>query len=519
MNEFPLLSTLIALPALGAVCVALGFGRSEQAARAGAMGFALATLVLALVATARFDTAVGTMQFVERVTWIPALGVEWSLGMDGLGLVVVLLTGIVTPLAVAVPLTCGRADAPALRYYFAGLLLLESAALGVFLAQNFVPWFLFWELSLVPSFFLIRLWGGAGRASAAFQFFLYTLAGGIAMLVGFLALFLATGSFDFAELAGIGRSAGGVGEVLAAQFGSGGIRWSLLVFALVFAGLAVKVPVVPFHTWLPAAYAEAPTGATMMLTGLLSKMGVYGLLRILLPIFPAEMQTLATPLLVLAVATILLPALAALAQTDLKRILAYSSINHLGYCLLGIFAVAGAGGMDAAMRLSSEAALAGVILQIFNHGLTAAALFGFVAVLESRSSGLRGLGDFGGLRAVAPILCGLMGVSLFASLGLPGLNGFVGEFLVFRGVFGLVPWAAVIALPALLLTAIFLLRILARVFSGPLAEAWTGFADLSVRERMTFGPPVVLMLALGIFPAPLLGLFNTTLTRMLDLLP
>jgi len=230
----------------------------------------------------------------------------------------------------------------------------------------------------------------------------------------------------------------------------------LVIFAGVFLGFAVKVPMIPFHTWLPTTYAEAPTGTTMLLTGLMSKMGVYGLLRILVPIFPAQMRLVLTPLLWLAVATIIFSACAAFAQRDLKRMFAYSSINHLGYCLLGIFAFVKITGDEPSWNTEKAAVLSGVMLQMFNHGLTAAVLFCFLGFLERRSGGLRGLNDFGGLRTVAPVFCGLMGISMFASLGLPGLNGFIGEFLIFKGAFALTTWATALSVIGLLVTAIFL---------------------------------------------------------------
>ena len=251
----------------------------------------------------------------------------------------------------------------------------------------------------------------------------------------------------------------------------------------VLPGFAVKVPLMPFHTWLPAAYAEAPSPVTMLLTGVMSKMGVYGFLRIVLPIFGAQIAQMRTPLLVLAVVTVVLGAWAAAAQKDLKRMFAYSSINHLGYCLLGIFAVA-VPAADAATHASQAAALNGVILQMFNHGLTAAALFWFVAMIQQRSGGLRGIDDFGGLRKVAPVFAGLMGIALFSSLGLPGLNGFVGEFLIFKGVFPLAWVAATVSVLGLLVTAIFILTVIQQVFNGPVPEQW---AELSRPARRASG--------------------------------
>jgi NADH-quinone oxidoreductase subunit M len=270
----------------------------------------------------------------------------------------------------------------------------------------------------------------------------------------------------------------------------------------------------PFHSWLPLGYAEAPTPVTMLLTGVMSKMGLYGILRILLPVFPGEMRWLATPLLVLALVTIVFSAAAAFAQTDLKRMFAYSSINHLGYCLLAIFAVGGSG-HAMGFAPNAAAALNGAVLQMFNHGLTAATLFGFVYLIERRTGGMREIQAFGGLRAVAPVLTGLMGMTLFSSLGLPGLNNFVGEFLIFKGTFGLVPWAAVLALPGLMITAVFILSMLQSVFNGPLNERWRGFRDLTVRERAIVAPAVALMLAIGIYPDWLVRVFNRTVVGLI----
>jgi NADH-quinone oxidoreductase subunit M len=272
----------------------------------------------------------------------------------------------------------------------------------------------------------------------------------------------------------------------------------------------VKVPLIPFHTWLPAAYAEAPSPVTMLLTGVMSKMGVYGFLRILLPIFPDQIRQVLSLLLWLAVATIVLSAFAAFAQKDLKRMLAYSSINHLGYCLLALFAAASVAVGVNNSELQKAAALNGALLQMFNHGLTASALFLFVALIEKRSGGLRGLDDFGGIRKVVPVFTGLMGIAVFSSLGLPGLNGFVGEFLVFKGVFPLAPWAAAIATVGLLVTAIFLITLIQRVFCGPLNERWAKLPDLSLRERALVVPSIALMFVLGIWPQLILGHIDAT---------
>ena len=284
----------------------------------------------------------------------------------------------------------------------------------------------------------------------------------------------------------------------------------------VFLGFAVKVPLMPFHTWLPTAYAEAPTGTTMLLTGVMSKMGVYGFLRILMPLFPDQMRTILTPLLWLAVATIIFSAYSAFAQRDLKRVFAYSSINHLGYCLLGVFAFVKFTGNEPPWNMEKAAALNGVLLQMFNHGLTASLLFCFVGFLEQRSGGLRGLDEFGGLRKVAPVFCGLMGISIFASLGLPGLNGFIGEFLIFKGSFPLATWATALSVIGLLVTAIFLLTVIQRVFNGPLNVKWSALADLTLRERLIVLPGTCLMFLIGIYPQIVIGKINLTVMHMVN---
>jgi len=287
-----------------------------------------------------------------------------------------------------------------------------------------------------------------------------------------------------------------------------------IVFVGIFLGFAVKVPLFPFHTWLPRAYGEAPPAVTMVLTGAMSKMGVYGFLRILLPLFPEQMESGLTVLLWLAVATIVFSAFSALAQRDLRRMFGYSSINHLGYCLLGIFAVAKWTGTDAQWNVERAAALNGVLLQMFNHGITAAALFCFVAFLERRA-GNSELANFGGLRKAAPVFCGLMGISVFASLGLPGLNGFVGEFLIFKGIFPLATWAAVLSVLGLLATAIFLLTMIQRVWSGPLPERWAAFRDLTFGERAIVVPAIALMFLVGLYPQSILQFTNLAVVQMI----
>jgi NADH-quinone oxidoreductase subunit M len=460
--------------------------------------FSLSTLAFTAALLLAFDRALPGYQFVERHDWVPSLGVHYLLGMDGMSLLLVLLTGIVAPACLLAP--GGRPGAGRLHGIL--FLLLQGSALGVFLALNFFHWFIFWELSLIPAYFLIRLWGGAGAQRAAYQFVVYTVGGSAFLLMGFAALLAATGTLDFPELARLAS-----GGALQARLFSVGHFWPEAVFLGVFLGFAVKVPLFPFHTWLPPAYAEAPAGTSMFLTAVMSKMGLYGFLRILWPLFPGPLHAAAVPLLWLALGGAVFGAFAAMRQTDLKRMVAYSSVNHLSYCLVALFAVAASPAW--ATDASSAAALAGALLQAFNHGLSAAALFFFVGILESRSGGLRGIGDFGGVRSAAPVLAGLCGVAMFSSLGLPGLNGFVGEFFIFRGVWGLAPWAAVVACLGLLATAIFLLTFWQRVFHGPRDGAAKGpFGDLTATELAVAVPLAALMVLFGILPGLLTALFN-----------
>lgn len=507
MNDSILITILTFTPLLGGLVV-LGFDKQDKKlARTFGIIFSLLPALGILALWNKFSPGEANLQFVERHQWIPSLGIEYFVGIDGLGLLMVLLTSIVVPFA----LFATNKEIENAKLFYALYLFLQTGLYGTFTALNFFHWFIFWELSLVPAFFLIKLWGGPERTRAAYQFFVYTLVGSVAMLLAFLAIFSATGIFDFIQLAEAARS-GDLASAVAINFSSD--KTMSVLFLGVLLGFAVKVPLFPFHTWLPATYAEAPSSVSMSLTGVMSKMGVYGFLRILLPIFPEQMRAALTPLLWLAVATIIFSAYAAFAQRDLKRIIAYSSINHLGYCLLGLFAVMKFTEGD--LLNEKAAALNGVILQMFNHGITAAALFCFVGILEKRSGGIRGLNDFGGLRKIAPVFCGLMGISIFSSLGLPGLNGFVGEFLIFKGVFSLTAWAASLSTLGLLVTAIFLLTILQRVFTGPVNPKWNGFADLTFAERLTVAPAIALMFVLGIFPQILIGVINPTVVAMLQ---
>ncbi len=482
-----LISALIVIPLTGAFALYVGRPRN---ARAIALIFNALTAFLALTLWRNFDSGAGGLQMLERHAWIPAIGAEYLVGVDGLSLLLVLLTSVIIPfafLAQRMP-----------RGFCAIMLVMQSALYGTFTAQNFLLWFLFYEMSLIPAFLLIKIWGGEHRDRAATKFFLYTFLGSVAMLLSVLGIYFAKGTFDFATLAELGKNG-----LLTGKF-----AW--LAFGGIFIGLAVKVPVFPFHTWLPDAYESAPVGASMVLTGVLSKMGVYGFVRLLLPLFPGEIKILGPWLLGLVVCSIVFASLAAWAQSDLKRMIAYLSVNHLGYCMLGLFAVTAT---TAGSLIDTQAALSGVFIQIFNHGITAAALFYYVGLLEQRR-GLRGIDDFGGLMQRAPLLCGWMSVAMFSSLGLPGLNGFIGEFLIFKGSFAMAASFTAVAVIGLLVTAIAFMRAMQSLFSGPLAESCTAFPDLLRSEKLVVIPVTLLMFAIGIAPQFVFNIFNTTVIQM-----
>jgi NADH-quinone oxidoreductase subunit M len=504
MNEvttgFPILTLLTMLPLIGAA-IALFAGKH---ARLVALVTALASLAVAILIWVRLPID-GSIGMIEHAAWAPSLGIEYHLGVDGLGALMLVLSAIVTLMSI---------DAIQRAHHHPGLfygliLMLESGLFGSFTALNFFHWFLYWEVSLIPAFFLIKLWGGPRRGPAATQFFVYTMAGSVALLVSFLGVFLSTGSMNFIKLAQL-ASTGALEQMVTAHLGP----VTLWLAIGVLAGFAVKVPLMPFHTWLPEAYAEAPSPVTMLLTGAMSKMGVYGLLRIALPLFGHQIAQIRTPLLVLATITVVMGAWAAAAQKDLKRVFAYSSINHLGYCLLAIFALAVPVASHAA-QASQAAALNGVILQMFNHGITAAALFWFIAMIQFRTGGARGIDDFGGLRKPAPVFAGLMGIALFSSLGLPGLNGFVGEFLIFRGVFPLAWVAATVSVLGLLITAAVILTVIQKVFTGPVPLHCTDFPDLHYGERMALAPIIGLMLLIGLVPQLIVDSINPTVVSLL----
>jgi NADH-quinone oxidoreductase subunit M len=478
-------------------------------------------VVLAALDYQRFDFAlpgintVEGMQFVEKFSWIDIKSVAWFghihieyfLGVDGLSVPMVILTALISFIAVFASWNIDKA----LKGYLAMLLLLDTGMMGVFVSLDFFLFYVFWEVMLLPMYFLIGVWGGPRREYAAIKFFLYTLLGSVLMLLAMLALFFSVTIIDpasgekmhtFNMLAMMNPANFEPGSLLAGA----GTGMRTLAYLALFIGFAIKVPIFPFHTWLPDAHVEAPTAISVILAGVLLKMGTYGLIRISFPIFPELAQKYAFALAILAFINIVYGALCAMAQKDFKKLIAYSSVSHMGIVLLGMAAL-------------NTQGLMGAVFQMFNHGTITAMLFLIVGVIYDRAH-TRDLDAFGGLAITMPKYTGIMTVAFFAALGLPGLSGFVSEAFSFLGAFQVdeLRIVTIASTLGIVLTAAYMLWTLQRVFLGKVNEKWANLPDVNGRELFTLVPLAIIVLVLGIYPSFMLDVMTSSMNHLVDLI-
>jgi NADH-quinone oxidoreductase subunit M len=465
-----ILNLIIWLPILAALTIVL-VGRGAGAPRWIALTFSSLVFILTLVLFVGFDVSTPGYQFLTRLPFIPTLNVNYAVGVDGVSLPLVVLNGLLTFLAVVISWNISHRS----ELYFTLLMVLETAVMGVFTSLDFFQFFLFWELELAPMYLLIGIWGGPRRDYAAMKFIIYTITGSAFMLVGILLLYFTTGgtagSFNLQEL-----------PRMAAALPAGS---QLLLFVLLFIGFAVKLPVFPFHTWLPDAHVEAPTPVSVLLAGVLLKMGGYGILRTF-GLLPDAAQQLAGLIALLGVINVLYGAMVAMVQTDLKKMIANSSVSHMGYVLLGLAAL-------------NHIGLQGAVVQLFTHGTITGLLFMMVGVVYDRTH-TREIPVMQGLASRMPAAATLFVIAGLASLGLPLMSGFVAEFLVFIGAYPRWPLFTILGASAIIITAGYLLWMLQRVFFGPISERWTGLSDASPREVFATGTLVFFILLVGIYP-------------------
>lgn len=493
-----MLSLIVFLPLAAAAVLAAVPAIGPAAARWAWIAVSVLEVLLVAVVWAGYkDPGPNGLAFEEQVPWIPGVGSSYHVGIDGLSLPLVAMT-VVVFLACAV--YCLR-DSDRPRVQAALFLFLQSMSLGVFVSADLILFFVFFDLSIVGMYFIIAGWGHGNAARSALKFFLYTFLGSLALLLGFIGLYVfsAPHTFDIPELVAAPPLAG---EPLA-----GG-----LVLAAILVGLAVKTPTVPFHTWLPPAHTDAPAAGSAVLAGVLLKMGAYGFVRIAMPMLPEVWRAWAWVIVAVGIVSVLYGALVALAQTDLKRMIAYTSVNHMGYIVLALGA---AGLLVEGAEQARSVAVTGAMVQMVSHGLITAALFLLAGVMQSRA-GTYDLGSYGGLAGPAPRYAALFAIGAFASLGLPGFSGFIAEFQIFAGSVAVAPVTAV-ALVGIVITAALFLRALQRVFAGPAAGRSPGFADLRAHELWSAGPLLALSVLIGVLPLVLLGVIEPSSAALVEL--
>ena len=500
-----ILSWLIWLPIIGMVAIAFIPREKEDVIKITAAATTGFQFLLTLVLWKNFDSGSGAMQFMERAEWIPSFNIAYILGVDGLSLPMAILTGLLCFLGIFVSWNINKA----VKGYFALFLLLDTGIMGVFLSMDFFLFYIFWEVMLLPMYFLIGIWGGPQREYAAIKFFLYTLFGSVLLLVGILGLYFSCGkTFDILELMQVAPQA--LGGVM--WWGMSGIK---VIWILLFIGFAIKVPVFPFHTWLPLAHVEAPTAISVLLAGILLKLGVYGILRVNYGLMPDGVYWFSGALAFLGLINVIWGGLCALAQTDLKKLVAYSSVNHMGYALIGMAAVIAASEANGLNLKAAQAGLGGAVFQMFNHGTISAMLFILVGVIYDRAHH-REIAGFGGLAAQMPIYAGITALAFFAGLGLPGLSGFISEAMCFIGAFPVYRGIVIASTIGILLNAAYFLWAFQRIFFGELNEKYTNLPEINRLELFTVVPLLIITLFFGIYPAPYLDVISSTMNVIID---
>ncbi len=482
MTAYPLLTATTFLPLVGAALILLG---GERRARWIALVTTLATMAVSAPLYLHFDKASSALQFVESADWIPSWNISYTVGVDGISLPFIFLTSVLSVLCVGGSWTAVRTRS---REFYVALMVAETAMIGVFAASNFFLFYVFWELVLVPVFLLIGVFGGERRVYASVKFLLFTLAGSVLMLVGMISLYHTLGTLEFRALA-----------LASASLEPAHQAW---LFAAFLASFAVKVPMFPVHTWLPDAHTEAPTAGSVILAGILLKMGAYGFLRISLPILPHGVQLFVVPMLVISVVAIVWGAYVTLAQTDVKRLIAFSSVSHMGFVTLGIFTL-------------NRSGVEGAILQMINHGVISAALFLCVGMIYERTH-TREIKDYGGVAKAAPLYSTFLAIFVLAGAGLPGLNSFVGEFLIIAGAFETQVWLGAMAVWGVALGTTYLFWLYYRMVMGEINPGLVGLKlELNAREVATLAPLALLALVLGLYPELVLSYLHAPVIELL----
>jgi NADH-quinone oxidoreductase subunit M len=487
MSDWPILSLVTFMPVAGAVLILFLRGETEAVARNArylALWTSLLTFALSLALWFRFDRASADFQFVEQAAWIPAFGIRYHMGVDGISMLFVLLSTLLTPICV---LASWQAIQTRVKEYMIAFLVLETFMVGTFCALDFVLFYMFFEGVLIPMFLIIGVWGGPRRVYSAFKFFLYTLLGSVLMLLAIIAMYFVGGTTDIPTLMQHGIP----------------VEWQKWLWLGLFASFAVKVPMWPVHTWLPDAHVEAPTAGSVILAGVLLKLGAYGFLRFSLPMLPQASAMFAPLVFALSVVAVIYTSLVALAQTDMKKLIAYSSVAHMGFVTVGIFTVTVQG-------------LQGALFQMLSHGIVSAALFLVVGVVYDRLHS-RDIDRYGGLVHRMPIYAAVFMLFTLASVGLPATSGFVGEFLVMVGAFQVNTWVATLICTGIILGAAYMLWLYRRVIFGKLEKSdLLGMLDLSPREIAVFAPLVLLVLWMGIYPISFTEIMAPSVDRLIN---